>query len=506
MAKEFVKYIFFAVSVWLLSNSPLSFAGPVYSSRVGGLALVGPAQKHPGSIFYNPAILGYFVGHHLYLDSLVSLQDRRVALNRLDPQTGLQTSTLNEEEHSTRFTPQLFAAAISDLGLESVVTSIMVHTPAWTHTHYLKGPSDDYIDGTIQGPSRYHGTNFRLNLLYVTAAASLELSDDWQIGLSFSYVYAMLDYAFVRDAALLNGATRQNNEYLALDDCGEGQTCGYGNDRAAESIHTQGSASGFAIGVGIVGRILPSLTLGFGYASQVIGFGSSSLALSGDAWIRHSDAIMENASNLSGLSREIKGRTHIKFELPDIFSLGLTWKLNHDLLLSFQSRWYLYHRHSKLDIRLSGAELREHELIPRQIVHYRGFQDSFSFEIGGEYKINSKWSIQFALMVESSAIPTHALTPIAIDGWKLDSFIASHYRFTKNFSIGIGYNLIWIPKMDVNNTAFNPQTLVDCVDNKFNIDLESCQAALEGKGLAGANGNYQELSHRLGTNIRYDWD
>ncbi len=301
-------------------------AAPLIDSRVGGLSLIGPASEHPASLFYNPATLGLLHGHHLYLDGLTTLSTSRVDRHRVDPHTGTPTSGSFPTERSLTATPRLFVAGISDLGLDALVLGLAVHTPSWERTSYASSSLPDLFDGKSQGPSRYHGVTFSLIQLYATLGAALRITKGWYLGFSTSYVFGSLRYAFVRDAALLGGATRDPGDIVALNDCGDGQPCGFGSDRSAEAITVSGTSHGLGFAAGLIGRVHPDVVIGVGYVSTVIGLEGDEIPSRGDAWIRRSDAVFQNAqTDFGGTTRDLQGRSLVTYQLPDIITAGATW-------------------------------------------------------------------------------------------------------------------------------------------------------------------------------------
>lgn len=478
---------------------------PLYGSRIGGLALVGPATRHPGSLFYNPATMGFLHGHHLYIDGMAALSATSVELRQTDPASGAPTGGSAPAERSLTVMPQLYGAAISDLGLDSLVVGVAVHTPTWERTSY-GGVSDDFFDGAAQGASRYHGVSFSLFQLYVTLGAALRITEGWYIGFSTSYVFGSLSYSFVRDAALLGGASRDTGEYIALDDCGGGQRCGYGNDRAAEAIRISGTSNALGFAAGLIGRVHPKVVIGVGYVSALVGLGGSKIPADGDAWVRRSEAVLEAAqAELGSVKRDLRGRSLVNYQLPDIVSAGVTWRIRPKLTLSGQLRWMTYRRHDRLDIRLSGRELQRDPQVPQQLVHYRGFHDVVAVQLGARWRVSSRLELAGGLMVESSAVSSSALSPIAAEGWKIDAVVATRLWLTSRLSLRAGLGLIWVPTIDNDDSDFDPSTLPACVDARFDVDNASCKQAAAGRGMASTAGSYGALSARLGLGLSYDW-
>ena len=120
--------------------SPLSASGmPLLESRIGGLSLVGPATAHPASVFYNPATLSLLPGHHAFLDGTYRLGIGSAARRQTIAETGAPADGSSAQQDLREQFPQLFLGLSSDLGSETVVVSVTLHTPYAYRYSYLRG-------------------------------------------------------------------------------------------------------------------------------------------------------------------------------------------------------------------------------------------------------------------------------------------------------------------------------------------------------------------------------
>jgi len=205
------------------------------------------------------------------------------------------------------------------------------------------------------------------------------------------------------------------------------------------------------------------------------------------------------------LQRDLAGRGTIIYQLPDVVTAGVTWRVLERLTLNLQLRWLNYRRHDRFDIRLTGREFRKRPEVPNQVVHYRGFHDVFAGQLGAAYKLTDRLLLQVATMVESAALSTDAVNTMAIDGWKLDLLLALRWRLWAGLTVGAGYNLVVVPPISVGSSDYHPSYLAECVDSSFNVDLIQCRAAAAGRGLASTAGEYALWTHRFGLSVGYDW-
>jgi len=448
-------------------------------------------------MYYNPAALGLVPGHRVYLTGGALLNLAGVERNATIPSSGAAATSRLPEEHSFTAAPHFYASLSSDFGTESVVLGLAFHTPSWAPSSF-GDVGDGFISPDEANTSRYHATDFLLKQYYVTVGAALHLGAGWYLGLSASYVRGELDFAFVRDIAPYGGSVRDAGEVAALDDCGD-RPCGFESESAAEGLRISGVSHGLGFGGGLVGRIGPRILVGVGYISHILGFGGDNIPSKGDVWLRRAEA-----AALPGEERDLKGRSLVNYQLPDSLNIGLSWAATHILDLNVQVRWMLYHRHRKLDIELSGSELRQASELPSRLLHNRGFQDTFALQGGLSYAITGQWRFSAAVMFESNAVPTDHLNAKAIDGWKADGFMSVAWQPLPRLQLRLGYGIVAMLPTE-GGEAFNSQLLVDCVDSGYNIDVEACRQAVDGLALPNAKGRYWKISQRMDLSIGYSW-
>ena len=510
---------------WLI---PLCAHGsPLLDSRVGGLSLVGPSTAHPASTFYNPATLELRPGHHVFFDGTVRLGHgafQRRAVDSLTGQPAASGGMLASQTLMETF-PQFFLGFSSDLGSDSVVVSIYACTPVARHISLRNGdglPSStaglrprseedradllaELFDPTIQSQARYQATDLTLFHLFITAATSYEVVDELVIGVSVSYVFGVMDLAFVRDAALEGGSSMDTDkgEYVALNDCGAGKPCHYENDDAAEAVSISGKSHSVAFAAGLLVRLHDDVDVGAGYVSKVYGGGGDMVEATGDAWVLRSRAAHANNKGAPRYRDQV-GRGTVTYAMPQMVHAGVTWRTTPRIALNLQFRWLHLSTHEHLTIQLTGTEFREEPQMPDRLVHYRGFQDVFAAQIGAGFRLSDRLAIQAGVMLESSAVPASAVTVNNIDAFKIDTLLALHWRISDAFSLRAGYGIVLMPEVDADRSDLSPSLMTRCVDNRYNVDLQDCRDSAMGKGLPSAAGTYSWVSHRLGVGVSYD--
>ncbi len=509
-------------SAWLSTAA----AGPVVDSRVGGLSLIGPSSLHLASAYYNPATLTMSPGYHVFFDGTARLGVGSYSRRVVDNATGLPGTALEPAQEYIEGFPQLFLGFASDLSTKNVVLSIFACTPVAHRLALQQGSSlsvgdlssprprgreeqADLLEQLFkpgeQGAARHHVVDLTLYHLNITTAASYRIIKELSIGLSVSYVFGSLDLAFVRDAALDGGTKRDDGEAVALDSCGSAGKCGYESAAAAEAIRTRGISHGIAFAGGVLIRPLPTLDIGVGYISEVVGVGGEDIPAKGEAWVLRSPAAVEfMKAGGSGVNSDLQGRSTVTYRLPHQVQLGLTWRPSVRLLFNFQARWQHLSTFDRFTVQLTGTEFREAPRMPDRISLYRGHQDVFAFQLGGGYLLLESLGLQGGVMLETASVPASATTIATIDGIKVDLFAGLYWRVHEGFGLRLGYGVALTPTRNVESSDFSPIHMVECVDTRFSVDSASCKAAAQGRGLPDAAGEYGLVTHRVGLGVAYD--
>jgi long-subunit fatty acid transport protein len=481
-------------------------AAPFLSGRTGGLSLIGPAAPHPASMHVNPAALGLLGGGHVSLASVASLQHASVRRQTIDPASGAPRfdGTLTDSS-ALDLTNENYVGATTGLGTDYLVIGLAVYN-TWDSTSYRKGGGGAYLDGAIQDiATRYHGASLTFANLFATVAATVRVSERIHVGLSIGYVHGWVDYQFVRDVALDGGTVLDAGESTALDSpCPDGP-CGYENDWAAEGVYATGESDGLDFGAGVLIRLTDRIDFGLGYRSAIVSLGGERISAEDTVHVGRAGLTRELTADETKLSDGPTGRSKIIYRLPHTVGAGVWWRARTDLAFDFQLRWQTFRLHDVLDLRLTGAALRASPRIPDRIVHYRGFQDVISGQFGVQWDPLPRLRIQAATMLSNSAVPGAAVTGTSIDNWNVDALLALRWRATPDLTLGIGYGLVWVPKVEVTDSVFDPSDLARCVDGSFDIELDECRDASGGRGLAAAAGSYSRMQQRLGLSLDYAW-
>ncbi|MBK8480010.1 MAG: outer membrane protein transport protein [Proteobacteria bacterium] len=508
-----------------LTASAMAHAAPLSGGRPGGLVLDGPATDHLAATILNPAALGLLRDSTVYFSATGDLQLGSAQRTPIDRSSGRALATpaaLDQAgdralrfapEPWRRLTPQLFAAISSPLGSSSVVFGLSTRWQRDQASLLITDADPAVIDGALQSASRYHGAALSLTQLHITPAAAVRLFRGWWLGLSVSYIRSSVDLGLVRDAALIGGGQREGDEPLALDACGAGADaprCDFEAPLAAEGIHVSGSTDALGAAIGLVGRLRADLDAGIAYVSAVGNPGSNDLRATGDATLYPASAVRDGVREALGLNAEttpiLRGRSVINFRLPDILSVGARWRATTRVALEALVRWTRWGRHTRLDVRFSGVQLRlaDRFTADRLILH-RGFRDVVALQLGSALKLHPSLELQLAAQAASSAVDRSAVTALTIDGWNLDAFAALQWALQEGLKLRLGYGLLWMPPITTASSSFDPGLQTACADSGLDIERPECQATGEGRGVATSAGRYQRIGHRFDLGLSFAW-
>lgn len=498
---------------------------PLLGGRPGGLVLDGPATDHPAATILNPATLGLRRDSTVYFATTGDLQlgsAQRTPIDRDSGQALLTRSALDRageralrfsREQWRQFDPQLFAAVSSRLGSSAVVFGLSTRWQRDQSSLLVADADPAVVDGGLQRASRYHGATLAFTQLHITPAAAVRLLRGWWLGLSISYVRSSVQLGLVRDAALAGGTRREGDEPLALDACGsaaDAPRCDYENPLAAEGVHASGSTDALGAAIGLVGRLRADLDAGIAYVSAVGNPGSSDLRTAGEATIYPAAAVRDGVREALGVTAEatplLRGRSVIHYRLPDIVSLGARWRATPRVALEALLRWTHWARHTDLDVRFSGVQLRlADRFTADRLILRRGFQDVGALQLGSAIELRPPLELQLAAQVASGAVERAAVTALAIDGWNLDAFAALQWTVQPGLKLRLGYGLLWVPPITSTASGFDPALQTACADSGLDIERAECQATLEGRGSASTAGRYQRIGHRFDLGLSFEW-
>ncbi|RKY35007.1 MAG: hypothetical protein DRP73_05015, partial [Candidatus Omnitrophota bacterium] len=114
----------------------------------------------------------------------------------------------------------------------------------------------------------------------------------------------------------------------------------------------------------------------------------------------------------------------MKFTFPQYVSLGSSYQIWEDWLISFQIDWTEWSKIGTL------VEHLDEPLGPIEEINLkRDWKDTYSYRVGAEYKLNERLSLRCGYMWDPSPVPEETLDPLMFD------------VSLNRYSVGLGYKV-----------------------------------------------------------------
>jgi long-subunit fatty acid transport protein len=478
-------------------------AAPLDEPFVGGLSFTGPTSANLGAVYWNPAALGLVRGFQLMVGASAQLSTIDVSRSPIDPGTGAPGGSMTFPSVRVRdlawpspFGPHSYLAVSTDFGGDRFTIAFATYMPYLQRITYPLSPAGNE-------PTRYHALALDLRNLELAPALSIRFGSDFRIGFAPGFLFSTGRLSFAEDLGLDGGTMNPANT------CG-GVACGAENTAAAARYDiSSGNGLGDAkfsvtLGAGLYYR-RKSFELGVAYQSRPLGSDVPGVEVAGQhttVTLPPRDAMgggsVLNCPNMQS-SRCIFG--DISYRLPDVWIAGATWRLGPGLELTAMVRWLWLHVHDRIDVRLSGPGLDDHD-IPQHVVLYRGFKDVWDARARISYWWHERVRVGAMLRFETSAVDSSAVNPAAVDGFKVEPVGLIEFRLLRQLWIGGGYGITFMRAVDVGtDSVFKPSYASDCADSGNNLATPACQAKLAGQARPTAAGHYTASTQDFGMTV-----
>jgi long-subunit fatty acid transport protein len=346
-----------------------------------------------------------------------------------------------------------------------------------------------------QQPARFHAVEMDLRNVALVPALAIRLGAGVRLGAAPGFLFSVGRLVFDEDTALAGGAPG-----LAAD-CG-GAPCGAENAAAAARYQVSSGLSPFesSLSFTVAGGVhvqRERWAAGAAYITRPLG-------TNGGVEIGARKTSIEPTSRVQGQPALCPAETtsaclfgHVQYRLPDTIMGGFTYHVTPRLDLGLVLRWLNFSQHQDIRIRVVGPAsggLRAGGL-PEQIVLFRGFRDTLDARVRAVVKLGDRVLLSGTLRGETSAVPTAAVTPAAVDGFKIEPAVAAQVRLASWLVVAAGYALTLMPAVDVTASAFDPTAEVACQDAGGDLDVDACQRRRAGRSRPTAAGRYTLMTH-----------
>lgn len=465
---------------------------PLDEPHVGGVGFSGPTTGDLAAMYWNPAALALLRGHRFTLGATMRVSSTTIERAATDPATGAPGGGRSWPAARGNVVDSPFALPLGPGGFMGIAWDVAgrfnlglsAFMPHRQRTRFTE-------DGGVQ-PTRYHAVDIDLRHLAVTAPAlAFRVAGGLRLGVAPIFVLSNGRMVFDEDTALHAGSAG-----LAAD-CG-GAPCGAENPAAAARYQVASDLDplafsappAFLVSAGVHYRFR-DLDIGIGYTSRPVG-GGVELAAGrttvtpppGTPALCAADALACTTATL-------------RYALPDRFTLGVTYRLDPRWEISGIARWLTFSLHDDIALRVIGPAsggLADRGL-PDSIVFHRGFRDVFDLRARAVRRLGARVRVAGTLRFETSAVPSTAVSPAAVDGTKLEPALAAEVTLADRLILTLGYAAAWMLPVDTGTSAFDPVAAAACADTGGDLANPACAKRLRGQARPSAAGRYRQLTH-----------
>lgn len=450
-------------------------ASPRTDPTVGRAVFTGAVSPNPTSIDVNPAALGLGLHSEAYVAAVGTLDQYSIDL------------AAEDAVDATIVSPGSTIAFIWHSGTEGRIT-------LGVELGHIS-PGERFVESEAL---RYHTQGgYHRTVSPLSAGGSFRLTNRLYIGASFAAQTSFLKLRYARDTALEAG---RDPDRGVDSDCG-GAPCGIGNPLASEHYEVDASTPYFS------GAILAA-TLG------------AAIRLGKDMWLGvawHLPPGLAVENEFTGTMRiarsprdgrvALEGATTVKIAQPTSVDAGFRARLREALDLHVGARWEHLSRFQAYDVRTYGSTLPSAG-IPEWQPRPRGFHSTFAAWAGVEQVERSSPVILGARIgIETSALSDERTSPLTIAPTSFTLDLGAQWRPADGRWLLLAtYGLQYFPTVDVDDSAYNPQDRLTCIDSGYDYTTSACKSVRTGYAISSAEGSYSRIAHAMRLAVRIELD
>jgi hypothetical protein len=485
-----------ALLIGIVAVSARAQATSLDDPNIGGIGFSGPTTGDLGAIYWNPAALGLMRGLQVTVGGTGEYAATTVRRASIDPATGLPGAGMSfSAARSRSFTqpltwppgPGAFAGLAYDVGGDRFSLGFATFMPYSERTSY-----GSVTDPT--NPTRYHRIAADLRNLALVPALAIRLSGDLRLGFAPGFLFSTGHLSFDEPTCPAGAST----------------PCPAGENADGDARYDIASSSGlssakfaFTLGGGLYYR-RRAWEFGLAFSSRPFGGdGPSPAGISGVDTLVTRPA-RDGGTSLTCMNGRADGRgcvfANVSYNLPFVITAGATWHPVAGGELSAIARVLSFPAGDVLDIRVIGASL-EVSGLPQHIVLYRGYGTVYDLRLRYAQWLGEGIRIGGGLRLESSALPSDAVSPAAVDGLKMQPTVMILVRPTKRISITAGYGFTYMFDVTANNSVFAPGAAAGCQAAGGDLTAGDCMTRLAGKARPTAAGTYGNFRHDFSLSV-----
>jgi len=423
------------VLAWPLTAGASGFG--VFTQGASGLGQANAVVAHPtgpSSLYFNPALLNDVPGRGIEVGTTGIYSDRNVTLNS----GGTEDSDDGWNFPSTFY----YTHQVND----RLTAGFGVFFPFG-----LSNTWDDDYEG------RYLGTSGEVLTMNINPAVSWRVTDRLSLAAGFSMLYM---------EATLESKINQTAAYTIL----QNQGAPLPNLTAPLADVDQefaGDGWGAGYNLGLLYKFTDRISFGATYRSHI------------DVAINSADVDFDNVHPFLGTAfPETAASTDIR--LPAQATAGVAFRITEPLVIEVGVRWEDWESTEELKIEFDAPVLGQ-----TTNVTPRDWDATWTYNIGGQYRVNETWAINAGYLYGKNAVPDNTFEPIIPD--------TDAHLFTLGAEAGFGP---WTIAGAFGYEHHEARTK----DNRLGDPLGSI---LAGQPISTANGEYESDIYLVGLSVGY---
>ena len=386
------------------------------AGTAGSLATVG--EYDASAIFYNPAGLPKTDNIEFLLSTPIGKPSVKFKNNNTLNPLGMPVSGNNKAKEDVFYSPNMALIAKYN---EKTTLGIGIYIPF--------GQIREYDSNWV---GRYHAIKSDLKTISINPSIRYDVNESISLGAAIQFDYTDLTL----DSAIDFGALCVAQSGLGLGGC---SSIGLAPMAADGKQSLSGDDWGVGFTLGLLLKPSSDLSIGLAYRSRI------EHELDGTAKYD----VPPEALPLTAGGTFTKSKISMDMSIPDVFSIGLSYKLNEKINLYADSSFTRWSRFDKSVINYSNPAQPTVSLI-------HDWEDVWRFAVGSEYKLSSTSYIAFGISHDESPIPTNNIGAILpeSDSWMFS--VGYGRNITDNFSFDIAYVKYVFDDFDVSN--YSPES------------------------------------------------
>lgn len=411
LARSFPSWIVGLSNILVLQSTCLAAGFQLVEENVAGLGLAHADWAVNGndasSAYYNAAALSDLKHHQLVLSlTNINTEARFVgsgSVSYFDPAMMINTwnevfasTTGGQESKLSKSIPEIYLAGpIND---------------KWSYGIGLAVPFGLETNWAETSVVRYSATLSRVQVLNYTASVS---------------------YHPTTELSVAAGIDKQRMSAVFA------QTI-FNMDQTMDTLTKNSGVSwGYGWHAGFVYRYTPATKIGFSYHSQV------AHELNGRS---ESIEVGPNAIGMFGGNSTIQN-TVTRSKLPATTAFSLKQKLTDRSNIYgsvIHTKWSVFK-----DLRVQRVNING---LSQTVAIHEGFHNTWSFALGGDYRVNDKWLIRAGVGMDNPPTDTSVRNIRLPDERRYQVAVGAHYQLSKRIGIDAGYSHFFIRNAALNNT------------------------------------------------------